>query len=119
MGLGTAMAGAIGQAMQPPSQSGAAMAPADQSAGLVQGFAELKNLVAQQLTLSSEDKEAATAALDALLLQLTSSTTTMAEVKAARQALIDRFSWLEGPVAALLNTPAALQMLGQIAARSM
>ncbi|MGD8623509.1 MAG: SPFH domain-containing protein [Anaerolineae bacterium] len=119
MGLGTAMAGAIGQAMQPPSQSGAAMAPADQSAGLVQGFAELKNLVAQQLTLSSEEKEAATAALDALLLQLTSSTTTMAEVKAARQALIDRFSWLEGPVAALLNTPAALQMLGQIAARSM
>jgi hypothetical protein len=30
-----------------------------------------------------------------------------------------QFPWLENPVDALLNTPAALQMLGQIAARSM
>jgi hypothetical protein len=43
----------------------------------------------------------------------------MADVKAARQAITGRFPWLEGPVETLLNTPAALQMLGQIAARSM
>jgi hypothetical protein len=57
--------------------------------------------------------------LDALLLQLTSSTATMADVKTARLAVTSGFPWLEGPVEALLNTPAALQMLGQIAARSM
>ena len=119
MGLGAAMAGAISQAVgtgQP--QGGAPVAPAGQGAGLVEGFAGLKNLVAQQLTLSAEEREAATAALDALLLQLSSSTATMADVKAARQAVTDHFPWLEGPIQTLLNTPAALQMLGQIAARS-
>jgi hypothetical protein len=43
----------------------------------------------------------------------------MADVKAARQAVTGPFPWLAGPVATLLNTSAALQMLGQIAARSM
>jgi predicted RNA-binding Zn ribbon-like protein len=95
------------------------VAPASQAAGLVEGFAGLKNLVARQLTLAAEEKQAAAAALDALLLQLTSSTATMADVKAARQAVTGQFPWLENPVDALLNTPAALQMLGQIAARSM
>jgi hypothetical protein len=85
----------------------------------VEGFAGLKNLVAQQLTLPADEKQAAAAALDALLLQLTSSTATMSDVKAARQAVTDRFPWLEGPVETLLNTPAGLQMLGQITARSM
>jgi membrane protease subunit (stomatin/prohibitin family) len=117
LGLGTSMASAIGQAFQP--QAGAPVAPASQGAGLVEGFAGLKNLVGQQLTLSAEDRQVATAALDALLLQLTSSTATMADVKAARQAVTGRFPWLEGPVKTLLGTPAALQMLGQIAARSM
>ena len=83
------------------------------------GFAGLKNLVSQQLTLSAEERQAAAAALDALLLQLTSATATMADVKAAREALTDHFPWLAEPVRTLLNTPAALQMLGQIAARSM
>jgi hypothetical protein len=119
MGLGTAMAGAIGQAIQPQPQAGASVGPANQGAGLVEGLGGLKNLVAQQLTLSAEDKQAATAALDELLLQLTSSTATMADVKAARQAVTGPFPWLERPVNTLLNTPAALQMLGQIAARSM
>jgi membrane protease subunit (stomatin/prohibitin family) len=119
LGLGTAMAGAIGQAVQPQSQVGAPVAPSSQGASLVEGFAGLKNLVAQQLTLSVEDKQAATTALDALLLQLTSSTATMADVKTARQAVTGRFPWLEEPLKILLGTPAALQMLGQIAARSM
>jgi hypothetical protein len=120
LGLGSAMATAIGQATaatQP--ETGAPIGPAEQGAGLVEGFARLKNLVTQQLTLSADEKQAATAALDALLLQLTSSTATMAEVKAAREAVTGRFPWLEGPVKTLLSTPAALQMLGQIAARSM
>jgi membrane protease subunit (stomatin/prohibitin family) len=117
VGLGTAMASAIGQAISP--QTGAPVALTAQGAGLVDGFASLKNLVAQQLTLSSEDKEAATGALDTLLLHLTSSTATMAEVKEARKDLTTRFPWLAGPVEALLQTPAGLQMLGQIAARSM
>jgi membrane protease subunit (stomatin/prohibitin family) len=119
MGLGTAMAGAIGQAMQPQAQAGASVGPANQGASLVEGFGGLKNIVAQQLTLSVEERQAATAALDELLLQLGSTTATMADVKAARQAVTGPFPWLAGPVATLLNTSAALQMLGQIAARSM
>lgn len=119
LGLGTAMASAIGQATAAGQPSaGAPVGPVAQGAGLVEGFAGLKNLVAQQLTLSAQEKQAATAALDALLLQITSSTATMADVKAARQAVTDRFPWLEGPLKTLLNTPAALQMLGQIATRS-
>jgi membrane protease subunit (stomatin/prohibitin family) len=119
MGLGAAMAGAIGQATAPAQQEGAPVGPASQGAGLVEGFAGLKNLVAQQLTLAADEKQEAVAALDTLLLQLTSSTATMADVKVARQAVTGRFPWLESPVDTLLNTPAALQMLGQIAARSM
>jgi membrane protease subunit (stomatin/prohibitin family) len=119
LGLGTAMAGAIGQAVQPQAQSGAPVASAEQGAGLVEGFAGLKNLVAQQLTLSAEEKASATEALDSLLLQLTSSTATMDDVKAAQQSVTEPFPWLEGPVETLLSTPAALQMLGQIAARSL
>jgi hypothetical protein len=118
MGLGAAMAGAIGQATAVVPREGVPVAPASQGAGLVEGFAGLKNLVAQQLTLAADEKQEAAAALDALLLQLTSSTATMADVKVARQAVTGRFAWLESPVDTLLSTPAALQMLGQIAARS-
>jgi membrane protease subunit (stomatin/prohibitin family) len=118
MGLGTAMASAIGQSLGAPAGGGGAGAAAA-AGGLVEGFSGLKQLVAQQLTLSAEDKEAATAALDNLLMQLSSATSTMDEVKAARQTLNTNFPWLADPVNTLLNTPAALQMLGQIAARSM
>jgi hypothetical protein len=79
----------------------------------------LRNLVAQQLTLSPEEREKARAALDELFGQLASSTSTIEDVKAARQKLREEFPWLVEPVKTLLNTPAALQMLGQIAARSM
>jgi len=109
LGLGTAMVSAIGQAVQGPAGGGgAAAAPGAVPAGgsladgpalsLSKGFAGLKQLVAQQLTLSAEEREAATVALDALLTQLASSTSTMEDVKAARNALIGRFPWLEGPV---------------------
>ncbi len=120
MGLGTAMAGAIGQAVQGAGGGGpSAAAGASGGASLSEGFAGLKQLVAQQLTLPVEDREAATAALDALWTQLASSTSTMEDVKAARSALTSRFPWLEEPVKSLLNTPMALQLLGQIAARSL
>jgi membrane protease subunit (stomatin/prohibitin family) len=121
VGLGTAMASAIGQSMQGAigtgSSAGGAASVGD--GGLEQGFANLRNLVAQQLTLSPEEREKARAALDELFGQLASSTSTIEDVKAARQKLREEFPWLVEPVKTLLNTPAALQMLGQIAARSM
>jgi len=122
VGLGTAMASAIGGAMQPTGGAPvASTAPGGGPTGgdLVGGFAGLKQLVAQQLTLTAEEKQAATEALDGLLLSLTSATSTIADFKAARETLISGFPWLEGPVQTLLNAPAALQMLGQIAARSL
>ena len=122
VGLGTAMASAIGQAVQGIAGAGAAAAApagAPTGGGLNEGFAALKHLVSQQLTLSAEDKEAATAGLDALMVHLMSTTGTMEDVKAARRDLTERFPWLEEPLNNLLNTPAALQMLGQIAARSL
>ena len=115
IGLGTAMASAIGQSLGVPAGSGAATA----AGGLVEGFAGLKQLVAQQLTLSAEEKTAAAAALDNLLMQLSSATSTLDDVKAAREAVTGKFPWLAESVGKLLNTPAALQMLGQITARSM
>jgi membrane protease subunit (stomatin/prohibitin family) len=115
VGLGTAMASAIGQALGAPAGSGAATA----AGGLVEGFAGLKQVVAQQLTLSAEEKTAAAAALDNLLMQLSSATSTLDDVKAAREAVTGQFPWLAESVSKLLNTPAALQMLGQITARSM
>ena len=115
VGLGTAMASAIGQALGAPAGSGAAAA----AGGLVEGFAGLKQLVAQQLMLSAEEKTAAAAALDNLLMQLSSATSTLDDVKAAREAVTGQFPWLAESVGKLLNTPAALQMLGQITARSM
>jgi membrane protease subunit (stomatin/prohibitin family) len=118
MGLGTAMASAISQSVQ----GGGGATPSGQQAptgGVDQGFANLRNLIGQQLTLSAEEKEAAQQALDTLFAQLTSSTSTMEDVKAAREALTNQFPWLADPLKTLLNTPAALQMLGQIAARSM
>jgi membrane protease subunit (stomatin/prohibitin family) len=115
IGLGTAMASAIGQSLGVPAGSGAAAA----AGGLVEGFAGLKQLVAQQLTLSAKEKTTAAAALDNLLMQLSSATSTLEDVKAAREALISRFPWLAESVGKLLNTPAALQMLGQVTARSM
>jgi membrane protease subunit (stomatin/prohibitin family) len=121
VGLGTAMASAIGQSMQGAigtgSSTGGAASVGD--GRLEQGFANLRNLVAQQLTLSPEEREKARAALDELFGQLASSTSTIEDVKAARQKLREEFPWLVEPVKTLLNTPAALQMLGQIAARSM
>lgn len=121
MGLGTAMASAIGQSMQAAmgTASPAGRAASVGDGGLEQGFANLRNLVAQQLTLPSEEREKARAALDELFGQLASSTSTMEDVKAARQELREEFPWLAEPVNTLLHTPAALQMLGQIAARSM
>jgi len=122
VGLGTAMASAIGQAVQGPAGAGgaaAAPAGAPTGGGLDGGFAALKHLVSQQLTLPAEDREAATAGLDALMVHLMSTTGTMEDVKAARRDLTERFPWLEEPLNNLLNTPAALQMLGQIAARSL
>jgi hypothetical protein len=79
----------------------------------------LRNLVSQQLTLSEEDRKAAQATLDRLFTELTSSTSTTESFKAARDHLAGTFPWLAEPVKTLLNTPAALQMLGQIATRSM
>lgn len=120
LGLGATMANVIGQSLStavPGSPS--AVAGAQAGGDLMSGFVGLKQLVAQQLTLSEEDKQAATAALDNLMTRLTSTTSTMEEIKAARQVIVERFPWLENPVKTLLNTPAALQMLGQIAARSM
>jgi membrane protease subunit (stomatin/prohibitin family) len=114
IGLGTAMASAIGQSLGAPAGGAAAAA-----GGLVEGFAGLKNLVAQQLTLSAEEKTAAAAALDNLLMQLSSATSTLNDVKAAREAVTGRFPWLAESVGKLLNTPAALQMLGQVTARSL
>ncbi len=124
VGLGTAMASAIGQSMQrtmgsEPVSGQVHGAGATQTGGVEQGFASLRNLVAQQLTLTAEQREEAQAALDRLFAELTSSTSTMDDVKAARQALTQSFPWLAEPVGALLTTPAGLQMLGQIAARSM
>jgi membrane protease subunit (stomatin/prohibitin family) len=115
IGLGTAMASAIGQSLGVPAGSSAAAA----AGGLVEGFAGLKQLVAQQLTLSTEEKTAAAAALNNLLMQLSSATSTLDDVKAAREAVTGQFPWLAESVSKLLNTPAALQMLGQITARSM
>ncbi len=124
MGLGTAMAGAISQSMQQPGGTGPAPgrtsgAEASPTGGLEEGFVNLRNLVAQQLTLTAEQREEAQAALDKLFTELTSSTSTMDDVRAARRDLIESFPWLAGSVKTLLNAPAALQMLGQIAARSM
>jgi len=116
LGLGTAMASTIGQAMQ-GSFTGSGAAAGGLS--VETGFAELKNLVAQQLTISDADKQAAAAALDQLFAQLTLTTSNMETVKAAREAVTSQFPWLEAPVNTLLNTPAALQVLGQIAARSL
>jgi membrane protease subunit (stomatin/prohibitin family) len=118
MGLGTAMASAIGQAMQPAGGGGAPTA-APAGGGLAEGFGGLKQLVGQQLTLSAEEKAAATQALDGLMAQLASPTATIEDVKAARGAMASQFPWLEEPLQTLLNTPVALQLLGQIAARSM
>jgi hypothetical protein len=58
-----------------------------------EGFAGLKNLVAEQLTLSTEEKQSASAAVDVLLLQLTASAATTADVKAARQTAMGRFAF--------------------------
>jgi membrane protease subunit (stomatin/prohibitin family) len=118
MGLGTAMASAIGQAMQ-PGGGGGTPAAASAGGGLAEGFGGLKQLVSQQLTLSAEERTAATQALDDLMTELASPTATMEDVKAARGALVGQFPWLEEPLQTLLNTPVALQLLGQIAARSM
>jgi len=123
LGLGTAMASAIGQAIQGAGagvSQAPATAPAAASAGstVVEGFAELERALAQQFAISAEEKQAAAAALDTLLAQLNSPTATLEDVRAAREALASRFPWLADPVKGLLNTPAALQVLGQIAARS-
>ena len=124
MGLGTAMASAITQSMQQtmgtiPASGRSAAASVTAAGSVEEGFASLKSLVAQQLTLTTEEREDAKAALDRLFTELTSSTSSINDVKTARRELADAFPWLTGPVKTLLNAPAALQMLGQIAARSM
>jgi small-conductance mechanosensitive channel len=112
------MAGAISQAVGLGGQ-GSGQAATASGGGLTERFNELKQLVGQQLTLPEEDKQAATAALDNLLAQLTSPAATIDDVKAARTALNDRFPWLEQPVATVLNSSAGVNVLGQIAARSL
>jgi membrane protease subunit (stomatin/prohibitin family) len=122
LGLGTAMVGAIGQAVQGVAGNvGSASVPAATAAGsgLAEGIAGLKQIVAQQLTLSAEDREAATAELDALLAELTSPVAGMEDVTRAYGALTDRAPWLAEPLKTLFNTPAGLQVLGQVAARSL
>jgi len=119
LGLGTVMASAIGQAVQGGGAAGTPASAAAPGAGLAEGFAALKQLVAQQLTLPAGDREATTAGLDALLAQLTSSTATMEDVKDAHEALIGHSPWLAEPLKAVFNTPAGLQALGQIALRSL
>jgi membrane protease subunit (stomatin/prohibitin family) len=119
MGLGSVMAGAIGQSMQGAMGTGTPSAAAPGGGGVDEGFASLRNLVSQQLTLSNQERHEAQAALDRVFTELTSSTSTTESFKAARDHLAQAFPWLAEPVRTLLNTPAALQMLGQIAARSM
>ncbi|MFP4346580.1 MAG: SPFH domain-containing protein [Anaerolineales bacterium] len=120
LGLGATMANVIGQSMIPAAPQPTAVPGTSPGGGdLVGGFMNLKQLVQQQLTLSPEDKESAIAALDRLMTILTSATSTMEEVRSARKAVLENFPWLAQPVQSLMSTPAALQMLGQIAARSM
>lgn len=119
LGLGATMANVIGQSLGGHGGTGGGTGATAQGQDLVTSFTGIKQLVAQQLTLSEEDKEAATSALDKLLTQLTSSKSTMDEIKATRAEIIKTFPWLEQSLKALLNRPAALQLLGQIAARSM
>jgi hypothetical protein len=86
---------------------------------LADGFTGLRQLVGQQLTLSAQEKAAATAALNALEAQLGSPTSTVVDIGASRQDAVTRFPWLEEPLQALLSSSDALQRLGQIAARSL
>jgi hypothetical protein len=118
LGLGATMANVIGQSLGGGTSAASGQAAA-QGEDLVTAFTGLKQLVAQQLTLSDEEKQAATAALDKLLTLLTSATATMDEVKAARLAIIEQFPWMKAPLKTVLNKPAALQLLGKIAARSL
>jgi membrane protease subunit (stomatin/prohibitin family) len=125
MGLGGAMASAIGQAMGGGASAQGTAGPAagtgaqDSAAVLSQAFADLRQLVAQQLTLSEEDRQAATAGLDGLFTQLTSATSTIDDVRSAQDSLFQNSPWLEQPIKAVLGTPPALQLLGQVAARSL
>ncbi|MBN1486156.1 MAG: SPFH domain-containing protein [Anaerolineae bacterium] len=118
MGLGSAMASAIGQSFQGGGQAQQTQPQVAGSEDLPDGFAQLKQLVRQQLTLSDSDKQAAVVALDELLKQLLSDSSTIDDVKQARSTLISQFPWLTQPLKSLLSTPAALQVLGQITARS-
>lgn len=123
VGLGASMASAINQAIQGPGGGGASGTTAGTSVsassdGVGDQFAQLKSLVGQQLTLTDQQKQDAVAGLDALFQTLSSSTATVADVKAARTSLVGSFPWLETPLKNLFNTPAALQLLGQIAVRS-
>jgi membrane protease subunit (stomatin/prohibitin family) len=120
VGLGAAMAGAITEAVRPQqaaSDATSASSVASTQESLEGGFEALKQTVAQQLTLSTQDKQKATEALDNVWAQLASPTSTLADFKAARDAVINQFPWLEAPLKQLLNTPAASQVIGQIAMR--
>jgi membrane protease subunit (stomatin/prohibitin family) len=119
LGLGATMANVIGHAMGGGEGASGAAPQRGAGATLAHSFAELKQLVAQQLTLGEEQKEAAAAQLDGLLEKLTSPSATMEDVKEARGELVRDFPWLAAPVKAALSTPAALQVLGNIAARSL
>jgi membrane protease subunit (stomatin/prohibitin family) len=117
MGLGATMASAINQSL-PGGGQPAAPAPAASEMGLEAGFADLKQIVNQQLTLNQEEMREAGEKLDRLSQILNSSSATVEEVKAARSDVTSSFPWLEQPLKNLLSTPAALQVLGQIASRS-
>jgi membrane protease subunit (stomatin/prohibitin family) len=118
VGLGAAMAGAITDAVRPQQSAGTAAASAtSKEERLEEGFEALKQTIAQQLTLSAQDKQKATSALENVWTQLTSPTSTLAAFKAARDAVVNQFPWLEPPLTSLLSTPAASQVIGQIAMR--
>ena len=116
--LGAVMAGTISQSLQ-QGAAPAAVGAAQSAVGLPEQFATLKTLVGQQLNVSADNRAAAVAALENLLTQLASPTATTDDVKAARTALVTQFPWLTQPLSALLESPAALQALGRISARSL
>jgi membrane protease subunit (stomatin/prohibitin family) len=124
MGLGATMAGAITQAMQGPMVGAGASAQQTagagaQETGLGEAFETLKQTVDQQIVLTEAQRSGAKAALETLLAQLTSPEATLEDVRATRATLTENYPWLADFVANILNSPAGLQALGRISARSL
>jgi hypothetical protein len=118
------MAGAITQAMQGPMVGAGASAQQTagagaQETGLGEAFETLKQTVDQQIVLTEAQRSGAKAALETLLAQLTSPEATLEDVRATRATLTENYPWLADFVANILNSPAGLQALGRISARSL